>query len=254
MTLQPGQTVAVPLQVLPKVAPRIGANQTRAFTVLAGAGDQSGAPQAKASGQLIIRPPIPIWLIPVVLLMMLCLCIVGAYAYVTFCPTFSPGVPFCPAGAKPVINVFTATPNQVDKGGSVVIAWDVSNAEKVEFVAPAPPRCPPAGCKPTRWTPTRRLPCAPPTSPARSSSRWMSSCKKSPPVIQSFTANPGVITAGQTNKVVLSWTVLGATSVSIQGLSSQNLPGTGSVEVPAPTANTTYTLVATNDSGTASKT
>jgi hypothetical protein len=50
--------------------------------------------------------------------------------------------------------------------------------------------------------------------------------------------------------VVLSWTVLGATSVSIQGVTGQSFPPTtGSVEVPAPTANTTFTLVATNDAG-----
>jgi pSer/pThr/pTyr-binding forkhead associated (FHA) protein len=250
VSLQPGQTLAVPLQVLPKVAPRIGTNQTRAFNVLAGAGDQSGAPEAKAAGQLIIRPPIPIWLIPLALILLLCLCLGGAFGYVTFCPTYAPGLPFCPAGAKPVINVFTATPSQVDAGGSVVIAWDVSNAEKVEFLAPAPNTVPVTGLQTFKvqnnTTFTLRA-----TNFAGTIEQSVDVIvKKSPPVIQTFTANPGVITAGQTDKVVISWTVLGATSVSIQGLASQNLSATGSVEVPAPTANTTYTLVATNDAGT----
>jgi uncharacterized protein YraI len=250
VSLQPGQTLAVPLQVLPKVQPRIGASQTRAFNVLAEATDQTGTPEVKASGQLIIRPPIPVWLIPLVLLMMLCLCIVGAYSYVTFCPTYAPGIPLCPAGAKPVINVFKATPAQVDKGGSAVITWIVSNAEKVEFLAPAPNTVPSTGLQTFKvdnnTTFTLRA-----TNFAGTVEQSIDVIvKKAPPVIQTFTANPGVITAGQTDKIVLSWTVLGSTSVSIEGVPGQNFPATGSVEVPAPSANTTYTLVATNDAGT----
>jgi hypothetical protein len=44
--------------------------------------------------------------------------------------------------------------------------------------------------------------------------------------------------------------VIGATSVSIEGVPGQNLAATGSTEIAAPTQNTTYTLVATNESGT----
>src|SRR5262249_24361733 len=80
LSLQPGQTLAVPLQVLPKVPPRIGINQTRSFAVLGQAvPDPASAPEVKANGQLVIRPPIPLWLIPVALILLLCLCLVGAY-------------------------------------------------------------------------------------------------------------------------------------------------------------------------------
>lgn len=250
VSLPPGQTVAVPLQVLPKVAPRIGTNQTRSFNVLAETTDQSGAPEVKANGQLIIRPPIPLWLIPLVLILMLCLCLGGAYGYLTFCPTYAPGAPFCPAGSKPVINVFTATPNQVTKGGSVVIGWDVSNAEKVEFLAPAPNTVAATGLQTFKVENNTTFTLRASNFAGTVEQSVNVIVKASLPVIQTFTANPGVITAGQTEKVILSWTVLGATSVSIQGIASQNLAATGSVEVPAPAANTTYTLIATNDAGT----
>jgi pSer/pThr/pTyr-binding forkhead associated (FHA) protein len=254
VSLPPGQTMAVPLQVLPKVTPRIGTNQTRAFNIVAESTDQSGAPEVKANGQLMIRPPIPIWLIPLVLILLLCVCIGGVWGYVAGCAdlstSFGTALPYCPGLNKPVINVFTATPTQINKGGSVVIAWDVSNAQKVEFLAPAPNTVPVSGLQTfkvdSNTTFTIRA-----TNSAGSIEKSVDVIvKKSPPVIQTFTANPGVITAGQTDKVVLSWTVLGATSVSIEGVPGQNFPATGSVEVAAPSANTKYTLVATNEAGT----
>ena len=250
ISVPPGQSLSVPLQVSPKVQPRIGASQTRAFNILAEATDQSGAAEVRAAGQLIIRPPIPIWLIPVMLLLALCFCILSAYTYVTFCPTYAPSLPFCPSAAKPVINVFTATPNEVDKGGSVVIAWDVSSAEKVEFILPAPNTLPATGLQTFKIDNNTTFTLRASNFAGSVESSIDVIVRQSPPVIQTFTANPGVLTAGQTEKVVLSWTVLGAQSVSVEGVPGQNFPATGSVEIPAPAANTTYTLVATNDSGT----
>ncbi|MEP7358736.1 MAG: FHA domain-containing protein, partial [Anaerolineales bacterium] len=241
-----GQTLAVPLQVIPKAQPRIGASQIRPFSIVGAAVDQAGAGVVRAEGQLIIRPPIPIWLIPVVLLLTLCVCIGLAYAAFTTCPTFWPGMPFCPSGAKPVINVFTAKPQEVDKGGSVVIAWDVSNAEKVEFVLPAPNTVGPTGLQTFRVDANATFTIKATNFAGSVEKSITVNVRKSPPVIQSFTANPGVITAGQTDKIVLSWTVLGATSVSIEGVAGQEFPATGSVEIPAPAANTTFTLVAAN--------
>jgi hypothetical protein len=65
------------------------------------------------------------------------------------------------------------------------------------------------------------------------------------PVINSFTANPPTITAG--NSVTLSWNVLNATSVAISpGLGTFASSGTTLV---SPTATTTYILTATNEAG-----
>jgi len=67
----------------------------------------------------------------------------------------------------------------------------------------------------------------------------------SPPIILSFTANPANILSGGTSTI--SWNVYGASSVSID-------PGIGAVgaagsRIVSPTADTTYTLSASNSAG-----
>jgi PKD repeat protein len=63
------------------------------------------------------------------------------------------------------------------------------------------------------------------------------------PIINSFTATPSSITAGQSS--TLSWSVSGATSVSISGIGTVN---GNSVQV-SPAQTTTYTVTATNSAG-----
>ncbi len=63
------------------------------------------------------------------------------------------------------------------------------------------------------------------------------------PSIASFTANPSAITAGQSS--TLSWSVSGATSLSISGVGTV----TGTSIVVNPALTTTYTLTATNAAG-----
>ena len=66
------------------------------------------------------------------------------------------------------------------------------------------------------------------------------------PTIASFSASPASITAGASS--TLSWSVSGATSLTInQGVGPQSSLTTGSVSV-TPSATTTYTLTATNGS------
>jgi len=70
------------------------------------------------------------------------------------------------------------------------------------------------------------------------------------PVISSFTATPGTITAGQS--AVLSWNVTGCTTIHIdQSIGSVALSGT---RVVSPTKTTTYTLTAINDIGSSTAT
>ena len=65
------------------------------------------------------------------------------------------------------------------------------------------------------------------------------------PVINSFNASPSGISAGESSS--LSWTVSGATSVSIdQGIGNVALSGTRAV---APTTTTVYTLTASSTAG-----
>lgn len=80
---------------------------------------------------------------------------------------------------------------------------------------------------------------------ATSSSVRVTVSNAQPPVISSFAANPQAITSGAS--ATLSWSVSGATSVSIGGIGT--VTGTSTVVSPAQT--TTYTLTATNSSGSA---
>jgi hypothetical protein len=67
------------------------------------------------------------------------------------------------------------------------------------------------------------------------------------PVITSFTANPGTITAGQSSN--LTWSISGATSISISpGIGVISSSGTQLISV-SPVATTTYSITATNSSG-----
>lgn len=70
------------------------------------------------------------------------------------------------------------------------------------------------------------------------------------PTINSFTANPGTVTAGTSSS--LSWNVTGATSLSIdQGVG--DVTGKTSINV-SPTATTKYTITAANSSGNSTAT
>jgi len=69
------------------------------------------------------------------------------------------------------------------------------------------------------------------------------------PVISSFTASPTAVPSGQS--VTLSWSVTGATSVSITPAPG---PVTGSSVTVNPSATTTYTLTAANASGSVAAT
>ncbi len=71
------------------------------------------------------------------------------------------------------------------------------------------------------------------------------------PTIASFTASPASITAGAST--TLSWTTAGATSVTVTPGSFASSSATGSVAL-SPTATTTYTLTATNSTGSATAT
>ena len=137
-SLQPGQSGAIPLQVSPKIKTKVGSRETRSFSVIAAPLDPAmiGAVETKATGQLIIRPPIPGWLVLLVLVLSLLGCAGIALAYTQVCPALGANLPLCPANARPVINVFASTPSEIEKGGQIAIQWDVSNAEKVELTQP----------------------------------------------------------------------------------------------------------------------
>ncbi len=228
---------------------KVGTRETRSFNIIASPLDATAA-ETKAAGQLIIRPPIPVWLIPLVLLMTLCVCVGSAFAYTQVCGTLGSNLPLCPVNSKPVINVFNATPPEIEKGGTVALTWDVSNAEKVELIAPVQETLQKSGVKTINLEQSTNFTLKATNNLGGSVEKSITvKLKNSPPVVQSFTSDPQVVVAGQPGKVTLSWTVVGATNVSIEGV-----PGvggaTGSAQIDPPTANKTYKLVATNEAGT----
>lgn len=249
LTLEAGQTASVGLSVTPRAAPNIGTRETRALSIFARPTNLPGGEEVSTAGQLILRPAIPIWLIPVVVILLLCGCISSAYAYVSLCPNYFATAPLCPAGAPPVINVFTATPTEVERGSAVVIAWDVSNAQTVELVLPAPETLEASGLRTYTLNDSTTFVLRATSFDVSVEQAISVTVRSTQPVIASFTATPGVITAGQTDSIVLSWTTIGAETVTIEGVPGQDFPPSGSVEVPAPSANTTFTLVAANATG-----
>jgi len=81
---------------------------------------------------------------------------------------------------------------------------------------------------------------------------YVGSPQAAPPNIASFVASPSPINAGQS--ATLTWTVSGATAISIDnGIGPQNAITSGSASV-SPTSTTTYTLTATNSTSSTTAT
>ncbi len=249
VSLQPGQSGAITLHVAPKIKPRVGTRETRSFNILASPLDATGA-ESRAIGQLIIRPPIPPWLIPLVLVLTLFVCAGAALAYTQVCGTLGQNLPLCPANAKPVINVFDATPTEIEKGGTVALTWDVSNADQVELTTPVQETLQKSGVKTISVEQSTNFTLKATNKVGGSVQKFVTvKLKNSPPIVQTFTSDPQVVVAGQPGKVTLSWTVVGATGVSIQGVPGVS-GATNSVQIDPPTADKVYKLVATNEVGT----
>lgn len=171
---------------------------------------------------------------------------VTATAQVVVSGASSPPTP----GGLPVVNSFTASPPGITAGSSATLSWNVSNATSVTID-------PGVGTFASSGT-TIVLPAATTTyiltaTNAAGSTTAMTqvtvSGTPSPPaglpVVNYFTANPPVISAGGSS--ILSWSVSNATSVNIApGVGSVGLVGTAPA---SPATTTSYTLTATNAAG-----
>ncbi len=150
----------------------------------------------------------------------------------------------------PVINTFTASPATITAGQSSTLSWNVSNATSVSIDQ---------GIGAVGLTGSRSV------SPTTTTTYTLTATNaggtvtatakvtvQAPqlPTVNTFTANPATITAGQSS--TLSWNVSNATSVSInQGIGTVGSTGSRSV---SPTTTTTYTLTATNAAGSVTAT
>ena len=170
-----------------------------------------------------------------------------------------PKAPSLPGGQPPVISSFDADPPSITKGESATLSWNVSGATKVSIepdvgsvaltgrrmVSPA---------MTTAYTLTAVNEAGTVTATARVVVAAASPAPTPPsvslPSIDSFAANPGTISPGGSS--TLSWSVSGATSVTISGgIGSVGLSGSTTV---SPASTTTYMLTASNAAGSVTAT
>jgi len=147
-----------------------------------------------------------------------------------------------------LLNGCSATPPTIPAGNSSTLSWTSSNADSVSIQPGIGPVAKSGSVlvKPMQTT-TYVV-----TAVGGGSSTTCSitvTVGSGAPVIASFTANPAIISAGQSS--TLQWSVQNATSVSISSLGTVSATGTRSV---SPTATTVYTLTATNASGSVTRT
>lgn len=150
----------------------------------------------------------------------------------------------------PVINSFTASPGTIVSGNFSTLSWAVTDADTVSInqgigsvAASGSQQVSPTTS--TTYTLTA-------TNEFGQSQRSVTVAVTSgfdPPTIESFTATPSTINAGESS--TLAWSVTDATEVSIDqsvGVVSES----GSLSVQ-PVATTTYTLTATNGFGSSTE-
>ncbi len=161
-------------------------------------------------------------------------------AYMTALATVAVTTPLVP-----VITSFTATPGTISAGQSASLQWNVSGANAISIDNNI-------GIVSSSWTQTV-FPSKTTTYTLTATNREGSATASvtitvagaTVPVVNSFTATPSTITAGQIS--TLQWDVNGATSVSINQDIGVVYPS-GTKEV-SPTVTTTYVLTARNNAG-----
>ena len=167
----------------------------------------------------------------------------------------SPTSPPQPVPARPVIDLFEATPTTVKQGGAVTLRWHVSNADEVILLTfGSEPRSGSTTAYPTgnavytleatnrngTVNKTRKVAVIPP-APAP---------LIAPPVITTFTVTPSQISSG--DPITISWQVSNAESVRLDPPVDAAVSGpTGNIRVKGPPHSTKYFLHARNGAGTA---
>jgi hypothetical protein len=151
----------------------------------------------------------------------------------------------CPPAAPPVIVAFTATPGEINAGGSATLMWNVTGATSTS-IDQGIGNVPVAGTKAVSPAISTTYTLTAVNSAGAVTNSVTVVVKTAPPVIVTFTATPSEITVG--GSATLMWNVTGAASTSIdQGIGNISASGNKAV---SPTTATTYTLTAVNSGGT----
>jgi len=151
----------------------------------------------------------------------------------------------------PSIASFTATPATITSGQSSILSWSVSGVTSMN-ISYGNGTLTGSNTVPLSSTSVAVTPTATTTytltatnQAGKSTTATISVTVVDKPVINSFTANPPVISDRQST--TLSWSVTGATGLTINN-GVGDVTGSNSVTV-SPSATTTYQLVATNATG-----
>ncbi len=167
--------------------------------------------------------------------------------------TFKLTITVNPAGSKPTINSFTASPTGINSGSSSTLNWSTSGATTISITPGTFTSSSATGStsvSPTSTT-TYTLTATNSSGSNTSTVTVTVNVSASKPTINSFTASPTSINSGSSS--TLNWSTSGATTISITPGTFTSGSATGSTSV-SPTATTTYTLTATNASGSSSST
>lgn len=160
------------------------------------------------------------------------------------CSSASPAAPDALPGV-PVVSSFTADPSSVAPGTPVVLHWSVDQATSVAIIGVG--YFDPTGSVtvyPT-FTTTYQLTATGTAAAAEAIALVTIKDATNGPRISSFTAQPTTVAPGASSR--LSWTVSGASSVTISGIGAVS----GSSVSVSPSASTTYVMTASNPNGTA---
>jgi hypothetical protein len=148
-------------------------------------------------------------------------------------------------GGTATIVSFVANPTTINSGQSSTLSWQVTNADSVSITSLGSVALTGSqAVSPTVTTTYILTATKGSTSTTAAATVTVNGTTTGLPVIASFTANPTSITAGQSS--TLTWATQNATSVSISSLGGVVLAGNQTV---SPATTTTYTLTATNATG-----
>ena len=195
-----------------------------------------------------------------------------AYSYATFSATGPQTVTITPtftvacSNTAPVIGAFTASPVSLTAGQGSVLSWSLSGADMVSIDSGIGPQSNASSSsisvspsETTTYTLTATnyigtttahttVTVTVPVPPSGGGGGGGEGSVMARPSISSFLASPASILAGQSSN--LSWTVTGASAVSITpAVSAGSLNPLSGTATVTPASTTTYTLVATNAYG-----
>ena len=155
-------------------------------------------------------------------------------------------------GGVPVINSFTGSPLAITAGNQSTLSWAITGATSVSINQGVGTVNATSGSHQVSPNTTTAYTLTATNAAGSSTSQiTVTVGVAGQPVINSFTANPITINAGQTS--TLTWNIINATSASInQGINIVN--ATSGTYTVTPAATITYILTATNSAGSVTAT